>query len=216
MWKLEKFTRSSSCANDNVELSSGPARTKTFAALSKEIKNLRFTLFLGSFAVSQPEVIFDSETEPISANGSTPVFFRALQVSRATIRVSAKSVSPPRLASFVLQKTNFIKPFYFISDSFYNSLTEAYEVVSKVNIENFTVPLGTASNHSKGFLSLKASPSLDSELRLVDADCARHDGGVTCDSTLASFKNSSNINANELKRIVETGDSQMFIFMTIN
>ncbi|KAL0207837.1 hypothetical protein P9112_010424 [Eukaryota sp. TZLM1-RC] len=76
-------------------------------------------------------------------------------------------------------------------DSSSDSSSEALEVVSKVDSDNHMVPPGNAPSHQNGSLLLEASPDLSSEPGMIDADCARHDGGVTRGPSESHLQNSS-------------------------
>ncbi|KAL0220028.1 hypothetical protein P9112_005681 [Eukaryota sp. TZLM1-RC] len=76
-------------------------------------------------------------------------------------------------------------------DSSSDSLSEAPEVVSKVDSNSHMVPPGNAPSRQNGSLLLEASPDLSSEPGMIDADCARYDGGVTCGPMESHFQNSS-------------------------
>ncbi|KAL0209941.1 hypothetical protein P9112_010025 [Eukaryota sp. TZLM1-RC] len=76
-------------------------------------------------------------------------------------------------------------------DSSSDSSSEALEVVSKVDSDNHLVPPGNAPSRQNGSLLLEASPDLSSEQGMIDADCARHDGGVTRGPLESHLQNSS-------------------------
>ncbi|KAL0214288.1 hypothetical protein P9112_006472 [Eukaryota sp. TZLM1-RC] len=99
-------------------------------------------------------------------------------------------------------------------DSSSDSLSEAPEVVSKVDSNSHMVPPGNAPSRQNGSLLLEASPDLSSEPGMIDADCARHDGGVTRGPLESHLQNSSKAEDSESLRTAPAQSFEPFVSLS--
>ncbi|KAL0205621.1 hypothetical protein P9112_000928 [Eukaryota sp. TZLM1-RC] len=99
-------------------------------------------------------------------------------------------------------------------DSSFDSLSDTSEVVSKVDSNNHMVPPGNAPFRKNGFLLLEASPDLSSEPGMIDADCARHDGGVTRGPLESHLQNSFRAKDPELTGTAPAQNAEPYVSLS--